>query len=137
MNIPLNLWSVVVAAVAGMVVGAIWYGPLFGKKYMSAVGMDSWPQEKRDAMRKSMVKSYVLQFLLSLVTYYVLAMNIVWSGLPAWPAMVFAFFIWLGFILPIKLGETLWGGSKTLAWLNIGSQLISLVVAGAIIGAMN
>ena len=33
-----NLLAVLAAAVATMVLGAIWYGPLFGKSWMSAHG---------------------------------------------------------------------------------------------------
>ena len=34
MNIPVNYLSVLVATIAGMVVGFIWYGPLFGKTWI-------------------------------------------------------------------------------------------------------
>ncbi len=139
MNLPFNVWGVVVSAVAGMVVGSIWYGPLFGKKYMSAIGMDSWSPEKKESMRKAMMKMYVMQFLASLVTYWVLSGVITYKNVPSVSlGMGVAFWMWLGFFLPVKYGETLWGGSnKTLAWLNIGGNLVSLLVAGAIIGAMN
>lgn len=131
-----NLWSIVLSAVAGMVIGAIWYGPLFGKRYMAAVGMDAWPQDKKDAMKRAMFKSYALQFIASLLMYWVLAEQIGYNGLTAFSGMVYAFFIWLGFMLPVEFGKTLWGGSKSLFWMSIGSELLSLLAAGAIIGAL-
>lgn len=37
MNI--NIWAVLACAIISMPIGAIWYGPLFGKKWMEIVGM--------------------------------------------------------------------------------------------------
>ena len=132
-----NWLAVLASAIVSMIIGSIWYGPLFGKKYMSAVGMDSWSAEKREAMKKSMVTSYVLQFVASLVMFYVLGNLIVWSApkLNVSFGMGIAFFMWLGFILPVKFADTLWGGSKTLFWLTSGNMLITMLVSGAIIGA--
>ena len=46
-----------------------------------------------------------------------------------------AFWVWLGFVVPLKLGDALWGGKMTLFWLGIGNMLLTLLAAGAIIGA--
>ena len=46
-----------------------------------------------------------------------------------------AFTVWLGFVMPLVLGELLWGGSKTMFWLKTGNMFITLMVAGAILGA--
>ena len=40
-TITVNYWAIVAGAVLSMVIGAIWYGPLFGKKWMEIVGVDS------------------------------------------------------------------------------------------------
>jgi Protein of unknown function (DUF1761) len=136
MNVVVNMWAVVACAVASVVIGSIWYGPLFGKMYMSARGMDQWPQEKRTAMKNKMLLSYVGQFIASLVMFYILATFIVWSApvLNVRFAMGVSFFMWLGFVVPLAFGETLWGGKKTLFWLSIGNMLVTLLVGGAIIG---
>ena len=47
MNVIVNLWAVVACAVASMIIGSIWYGPLFGKAFMTATGMDQWTPEKK------------------------------------------------------------------------------------------
>ncbi|CAN4279137.1 DUF1761 domain-containing protein [Pseudoxanthomonas sp. LjRoot125] len=39
-----NLWAVLVAAVSSFLLGGIWYGPLFGKAWNAAAGMD--PQKQ-------------------------------------------------------------------------------------------
>ncbi|KRA50556.1 DUF1761 domain-containing protein [Pseudoxanthomonas sp. Root630] len=40
----INLWAVLVAAVSSFLLGGVWYGPLFGKAWNSAAGMD--PQKQ-------------------------------------------------------------------------------------------
>jgi hypothetical protein len=134
METSINLWGVAVSAVAAMVIGTVWYGPLFGRQYMRAIGADKMSTAELEAGKKSMWKSYLGQLVASLVTFSVLSTQISYNGLSASTGMVYAFFIWLGFILPLKYSETLWGGNKTMAWLMAGNQLVTLVVAGAIIG---
>ncbi len=132
-----NILAVLVAAVASMVVGSIWYGPLFGKAFMSAMGADKWsPEERQAKMGKAMTMTYVVQFIASVVMFYVLAWVInglgqgsLMGGLKA------ALWVWIGFIIPVKLGDALWGGKRTLFWLGIGNMLVTLLVAGAILGA--
>ena len=138
MNTTINLWAVLVSAVASMVVGSIWYGPLFGKKYMSEMGMDTWSGEKKESMKKAMMKTYVWQFAASLLMFYVLAGLITWNGMfTIMGGAAIAFWMWLGFVVPVKLGDALWGGKMSLFWLGAGNMLVTLVVAGAIIGAMH
>lgn len=40
----INLWAVLVAAVSSFLLGGVWYGPLFGKAWNAAAGMD--PQKQ-------------------------------------------------------------------------------------------
>ena len=35
----LNIWAILVAAVSGFILGAIYYGPLFGKAWQQEVGL--------------------------------------------------------------------------------------------------
>lgn len=129
------MWAVVASSIASMVVGSIWYGPLFGKKYISAMGWDNQSQAEKDAMKKGMALTYLWQFIASLVTFYVLGWIIthtdqgtVSGGIQA------ALWIWIGFAVPFKLGDSLWGGKKILFWLNIGNMLFTLIAGGAILG---
>jgi hypothetical protein len=132
----INYWAVFAAAVASMIIGSIWYGPLFGKKFMQAMGMNKWSAEEKAKMKKSMTASYVWQFIGSLVMFFVLSWYIVTSIHPGvWGGIANAFGLWLGFVVPLSLSNALWGGKMTLFWLNIGGMLITLLVAGAIIGA--
>lgn len=131
-----NYWAVLVAAISSMVVGSIWYGPLFGKMYISLMGWDKLPQDQRDAMKKDMTMTYVWQFLASLVMFYVLAEFIALLGKTnVMGAMQVAFWAWLGFIVTLKLGDALWGGKIKLFWLGTGNSLVTILVGAAILGA--
>jgi hypothetical protein len=132
----INLWAVLVSAIVSMVIGSIWYGPLFGKPFMKAMGMDQWSPEKQALMKKKMGVTYALQFLASLVMFYVLAYFILgMNDLTLKGSLLVAFWAWLGFVVPVKLGEALWGGKMILFWLGIGNMLLTLLAAGAILGA--
>ncbi|MBI2038048.1 MAG: DUF1761 domain-containing protein [Candidatus Magasanikbacteria bacterium] len=130
-----NYLAVLAAAVASMLIGSIWYGPLFGKKFMAAMGMDKWTPEQQAAMKKKMWMSYVGQFIASTVMFYVLAGIIVGFAQVGWAkGAMSGLIMWLGFVLPVKVGDVAWGGNKTLFWLESLNMLLTLLAAGAILG---
>ena len=135
--VHVNVWAVLVSAIASMVIGSIWYGPLFGKKFIEASGMGAWSPEKQAEEKKKMGILYFGQFVASLLMFYVLAWLM--GALGASSAMngiQVAFWVWLGFIVPIKYGEQLWGGKMVLFWIGMSNSLVTLLAAGAIIGVM-
>ncbi len=131
-----NYLAVLVSAIAAMVIGSIWYGPLFGKRFMREMGMDQWSPEKQAAEKKGMWKSYLLQFIASLVTFAVLGGFITLTDRGTVNGgLMTAFMAWLGFLVPLHLGNTLWGGKWSLFWMGVFHSLIGMLVAGAILGA--
>ena len=134
--VQVNFWAILASAIVSMVIGSIWYGPLFGKMFREAMGMNQWSPEKQAAMKKTMGMSYALQFIASLVMFFILSMFI--TKLGQWSmvgGLVVAFWSWLGFVVPIKLADALWGGKMVMFWLSISNMLLTLLAAGAIIGA--
>jgi hypothetical protein len=132
----INYWAVLVSAVVSIIIGSVWYGPLFGKMFMRAKGMDKMSKQEQSAMRKGMTLTYIAQFLASLVTFWVLAWVIVLANtLGASGGITVALFMWFGFVLPLALGDALWGGKMTLFWLASGNMFLTFLAAGAIIGA--
>src|SRR5438105_490242 len=117
MDSGINVWAVLVAAIVSMVIGSIWYGPLFGKKFMDAMGMNTWTKERQNEMRKKMVGAYILQLIGSFVMFFVLAWYIVTSvHTGVWGGIANALGLWIGFVVPIALSNALWGGKRTLFW---------------------
>lgn len=132
----INLWSVLVSTVVSIIIGSIWYGPLFGKKFMEASGMNKWTPEQQAAMKKKMMLSYAGQMVASFVMFFTVAGILTGFGkATAFDGMVGAFFIWLGIVVPVKVGDVMWGGNKTMFWLVVGNMLVTLLAVGAIVGA--
>ncbi|MEX2053975.1 MAG: DUF1761 domain-containing protein [Candidatus Colwellbacteria bacterium] len=129
----INLLGVAVAALAGMGIGALWYGPLFGKQWSKLMGFTRESMDK--AKEQGMLKSYVLALVGQIVTAYALAVVVAFS------AQYFGgfsyslvFWVWFGFAIPLLLNSVLWEGrSWTLFALNAGHSLAQLIVMGTII----
>lgn len=136
MDIEINYLAVLAAAVASMVVGSVWYGPLFGKKFSSVMGFDKLSPEQQAEAKKGMALTYLWQFVASMLMFYVFAWVVAATKqLTLAGGLTAAFWVWLGFVVPVKFGDALWGGKMVLFWLGIGNLLVTLLAAGAIIGA--
>jgi hypothetical protein len=136
MTMIINYWAVLVSAVASMVIGGVWYGPLFGKLFMHIQGWDKRTKAERVAMMKGMVWNYIFQFIASVVMFYVLGVLMYVMGVTgAVNGLAVGLLLWIGFVVPLAFGNTLWGGKPAIFWLSIGNMLLTLLAAGAIVGA--
>ena len=137
MGIVINYTAVIVAAIASMAVGFVWYGPLFGKSWIALSGIT--PDKMEGMKKKGMTKTYVIGLIMLFLMAYVLATNgYVWqaymsfSGLNA--AFNLAFWPWLGFFVPLLVGGVLWEGKPwKLFALNAGYYLVTLFVMACIL----
>lgn len=132
-----NYVAIFVCAVLSMVIGGVWYGPLFGKKWMELNGLSPEDRMRREAMQKSAGPLYGIQFLLSLLQIYILAHFI--GGWQDVSGVESAVWIWLGFIMPTVAGLSMWNMHPNrvklaMFGLSAGYQLISFVVFGFILG---
>ncbi len=131
-----NLWSVLVAAIATMILGFLWYSPLlFARPWMVAMGYDPEDKAKMDALRKSAGKSYAIAFVASLVAAFVLGKIIeVTTVESALYGMKIGFAMWLGFVTTVQLTAKLFGNQPTKLYLiNTGYQLVCYLAMGAIL----
>ncbi|RJQ13442.1 DUF1761 domain-containing protein [Candidatus Parcubacteria bacterium] len=134
--VPINFWAVLGAAIASMVVGMLWYGPLFGKQWMAMMGIT---KESMQTMKMTPKSAMTGGFVASLVMSYVLAHSLVFaeaylgtSGVSA--GLSTGFWNWLGFVAPVTLGVVLWEGKPWKLWFLNGSYyLVSLLVMGVIL----
>ena len=137
MEVPINYLATLAAGVSNMILGYLWYGPLFGKQWIVWSGMN---QQGLDAAKtKGVAKSYVLMFLGALVMAYVLAHVIVFGGTYTQTTGISAgissaVWSWLGFIAPVTLGTVLWDNKPWKLWvLNNGYNLVGLILMGIIL----
>ncbi len=131
----INLLGVLLGAVASMVVGMLWYGPLFGKHWMNMMGFSS------DSMKKMKMKPFVamgLGFVSQLVMSFVAAVLVAELAVQGWSEVPsFVFWLWLGFIATVMLGTVLWEGrSWKLYFFNAAYQLVSLFAMTSVIVLM-
>ncbi len=138
MEVPINYLAVLLAGVSNMVIGFLWYGPVFGKPWMRLMG---FTHDKMETMKRrgGMGKTYFLSFLGALVTAYVFAHALVFAesylnmtGVSA--GLMGAFWNWLGFVVPVLAGQVFWEGKPfKLYLLNVGYYLASLLAMGVIL----
>ena len=129
-----NYLAVLVSAIVSMIIGFLWYGPLFGKPWMKL--MNITPKMMNDMKKKGgMGKNYFVSFIASLIMAFVLAHAVAYAGATTIvEGLIVGFWNWLGFIAAIQLGIVLWEGKpvklyliKTLHYLTI------LLINGAIL----
>ncbi len=142
----INYWAILVAALSSMVIGSLWYGPLFGKIWMEGMG---WPVNDKAAMDKMMADGkkqmpllYGTQFILSLIMAFCLA-HILWRNgmeyreefpVSLGQGIVAGAFLWLGFIMPVQYGTSLWSGKKfKYVAVELGYWLVLLMVMGGVL----
>lgn len=127
-----NYVAVVVAAVAYWLLGALWFGVLFGKQWMALENMS-------EAQARSMnpVLPYVISMLLNLLIAYSVAQVCAWrnantSGRGASVGVL----LWIGMVGPITFTTYMYEmRPKTLFAINEFYPLAGLVLMGAILGA--
>ena len=133
----INYWAVFGCAVASMVIGSIWYGPLFGRQWMKINGANPDDVERRKQMQKAAAPLYGVQFLLSLLQLYILAHFI--GGWEEVSGVENAMWIWLGFVMPTVAGLSMWTAQPSkVKWatflISSGYQLVSFIAFGFILG---
>ncbi len=134
----INLWAVLAAAVATMVLGFLWYSPLlFAKPWMRLMGVDPDDKAKLAEMQKSAGPSYGLSFVASILSAAVLAkiITIATRRSPLY-GMEVAFAVWLGFVTTVQLTNALFSQQRPKLYaINTGYQLVCYLAMGAILGA--
>ncbi len=134
-NVIINYWAVIVAAVVMYALGALWYSVLFGKAWARAGKMTKEMMEA--AQKKGMAWRYVLMLVGSFLTAYILAHFIQYTGsMQFTDGMVGGFWIWLGFYVPVLSGQVLWEGKPFAYYLiNVTYYLVGLLLMGGILAA--
>lgn len=140
MEITVNYVALLLAGVASMVVGFLWYSPsLFGKQWMA---LNGYTEKSMEAAKKDMNKTYTISFVASLVMAYVLShvmtMSINFFHYDALSTgLISAFWMWLGFVAPVQLTDVLFGSKNSKLYaINTGYQLASLIAMGVVLGMM-
>jgi Protein of unknown function (DUF1761) len=131
--LKINYWAIVAAAVAALVVGAVWYSPLlFGNAYLELHGRN--PDSMADM--KIRVGEMIGDFVRYLVVGYILARFFVLLGVADWKrAVQTGLWLWLGFQAMLLLGSVL---HEQMPWLlyaiHAGDALVKTLFMSVILG---
>jgi len=131
-----NYAAILVGVVLSMVVGGIWYGPLFGKKWMEIIGVDASDADAMKKMQKSAGPLYGVQFILTLFQVLVLAHLI--ADTTRVGGLERSLWIWGAFVIPALAGATMWtNDSAKMRWarflIQSGYQLVMFAIYGLLL----
>lgn len=134
----MNPIAIIIAAVAGMVIGALWYGPIFGKTWMKLQGItakDVAKFKKDPKKMRAMKRSYVLSLLNQVIIASVLAFFISEVGATEInEGVAVAAIAWLGFVVTTAMNQVLWENKTRKAYLlDIAHYLVVFLAMGAIL----
>ena len=137
-----NYLAVLAAGIFPMIVGALWYGPLFGKRWLAL--METTAEEIQEGFNP--LKTYGGSFLLALITAFILAQLIAGLGDAgrvvsaagksgdALGGVYLALLALIAFILPVGYQSLAFEGRKAgLVWLNLGYNAVAIIGQAVII----
>jgi len=129
----INWIAVPVAAIASFMVGALWYGLIFGKAW---IRLHRYTDEEIEAMGKSQGVTFALFFLCDLLAAAVLALFVVNLDVTgAGQGAVLGIVAWLGFAATVTLVHSSAHRKPLQAYLidssyHLGSYLVMGVILG-------
>ena len=136
MDVTVDWFGIALATFAAMAIGSIWYGPLFGDRWMKLVGL-----KKKDAeadWQKPMLVMLVMAFVQAIVLAHVITFAGDYAGdLGATRGLITGFWLWLGIAVPAIVGNNMFARrDDSLSLIEAGNSLVTLLVMGAILGYM-
>ena len=138
----MNYLAIVLAAIAGWLTGAVWYG-LLAKHWVAAQGTTMEEFKQKQAATKGDPKAFlpfVLAFVADLIMAWMLAGVLGHLGagqVTLRNGVISGLFLWFGFVLTTMMVNNAFSGRKyTLTAIDAGHWLAVLVVMAAIVGGM-
>ena len=130
----LSSFAIVIAAVVSFLFGWLWYGVLFPKAWVEAVGKT---EEELRAQGNSPAP-FIIAFVAQVIMAWVLAGVIGHLGpeeVTVRNGVISAAFIWLGFVITaLAVNHAFQGSKRTLTLIDGGHWLGVLLLQGAIMG---
>ena len=131
-EITINWLAFIVAVLARMALGAVWFSPpLFVKPWLAASGVSE------EQMKETLPKALAIDLVGSLVMAFVLVHAVKYAGAQGiGQGAAVGFLNWLGFVAVVTLSAAVHEHRPLKLWLiGNGYQLVALIVMGAILAA--
>jgi hypothetical protein len=127
-----NYLAVVVCAAVYWLLGGLWYGLLFSKRWMALENMT-----EAQAQGTNVALPYIITFILNLLIAYVLAQLCLWRNANTLGrGAAIGVLLWVGIVAPITYTTYMYEmRPKELFAINEFYPLVGLCLMGAILGA--
>jgi hypothetical protein len=127
-----NYFAVVVCAVVYWLLGGLWYGLIFSKRWMELENMT-----EAQARGMNVALAYIITFILNLLMAYVLAQLCSWRNANTLGrGAAIGVLLWVGIVAPIAYTTHMYEmRPKELFAINEFYPLVGLCLMGAILGA--
>lgn len=129
--VDLSWIAVVIGTIGYQVLGALWYGPLFGSRWMAGMGYES----AEDVQGEDSWENYALTTLGSLVAIIALGVFVDWAGATTWiGGLAVGLVAGLGFVATTGLQAVPFEDrSWSVYLLSVGYNIVALALAGALL----
>ena len=130
-----NWLAIAASAVIVMALGFLWYGPIFGKQWATAMGWESLSEKKIKAKQAEATPGYIASIIGALLTAYLLSVLLNGVADRTWMSGAgLGALVWLGVMAPTAITTGLFQDTnKSVIYLNIGYQLLYMLVLGAML----
>ena len=135
MLLNVNFTMIVIAAVAQLLLGSLWYGLVFRKSWRTLAGIPEG--QKLKEMVFPMIVFFIACLLLSFVLADLMAMapNVVKPMFTAGAKI--GVICWVGFIAPVLVTQHIWERRRVnLFAINAGYWLLAMALAGGLLAAI-
>lgn len=133
-EVNINWWAIIGATVAAMIIGSLWYGPLFSKQWMKLVKLTKKDTEKD--WQKPIAAMVVMAFLQALiVNHFIVYVAYFYPDMSDLSVGVLTgFWLFAGVALPLVLSSNIFARRHiNLSYIEAGNQFLTLVTIGAIL----
>jgi len=132
-DVTIDWVGVIIATVAAMVLGAVWYGPLFGQRWFALVG------KTREELKSQGGIGYLLAAVGSFVLAIVMTYVTQWGAAEGFgEGIIVGIVMWAGFVLSTQVvGAVFEGRPWELIMLNSGSSLLTFAIVAGIVSQYN
>lgn len=127
--------AVVIGTIGYQVLGAVWYGPLFGARWVEAMGYESVDDIHES---ENPTTGYILTTVGSLIAVIALGVLLTWVNATAWTdGLVVGLLIGVGFfattgVQTVPFEDRSW----TVYFLNAGYNIVAIAGAGALLAIL-
>lgn len=139
MEVVVNYWAVLLAAVSSMAVGSIWYSQgVFGKTWMKLakikMGKDSSGVQMGVLLGSTFIASLITAYVLAHVTFLSYKF---FGGEFLHAALNTAFWLWLGFTAArVFVHDSFESRPRALTLMTVSHELVTIVLMALIIGLL-